>query len=243
MLTVRHDDHDDHGDAPGGRGTARPVRGAALLAGAFAALTLLTACGTDGGQAAAPDTGSRAATPSPGDTGTDTASGDGRAGPAAGSAEEAASSSASSASAAGAGSGTRCHTSELRASVGPNHPGAGQENFALVLTNTSGHTCTLHGYPGAAFVDGHGKQLGADPKRSSDQARTVTLKPGATASAGLTFSNPEVSGARTATPAALLVTPPDERDALKVTWTHGEVPVSGNASSVRLTVVRAGSTA
>ncbi len=43
-----------------------------------------------------------------------------------------------------------------------------------------------------------------------------------------------------AMPASLIVTPPDERDPLKVTWKGGEVPVSGNASSVSLTVVRAG---
>jgi hypothetical protein len=37
-----------------------------------------------------------------------------------------------------------------------------------------------------------------------------------------------------------MVTPPDERDHLKVTWTAGKVPVAGNASSVFLTVFAAG---
>ncbi|NED06890.1 DUF4232 domain-containing protein, partial [Streptomyces sp. SID6648] len=41
----------------------------------------------------------------------------------------------------------RCHTGELRASVGRVDPGAGQRNFPVVLTNTSGRTCTVHGYP------------------------------------------------------------------------------------------------
>jgi len=50
-------------------------------------------------------------------------------------------------------SGTRCHTSDLRASVGKNDPGAGQENFPVVLTNRSGRTCTVYGYPGAVGVD------------------------------------------------------------------------------------------
>lgn len=136
--------------------------------------------------------------------------------------------------------GTRCHTSELRASVGRNDPGAGQENFPLVLTNRSQRTCTVHGYPGAAFVDASGKQLGPDPVRSPDAPATITLAPGRSAWAGLTFSNPQISGARTATPAALLVTPPDERDSLRVPWTQGEVPVSGSSSSVFLTVVRSG---
>jgi hypothetical protein len=69
----------------------------------------------------------------------------------------------------------------------------------------------------------------------------VTLRPGRSAWAGLTFSNPGVSGAGTATPAALIVTPPDERDHLTVKWTAGPVPVGGNASSVFLTVLRPGS--
>jgi hypothetical protein len=130
--------------------------------------------------------------------------------------------------------GTRCHTSELSASVGRNNPGAGQENFPVVLTNESSRTCTLYGYPGTAFVDASGKQLGPDPKRSSAEPETVKLAPGRSAWAGLSFANPEVSGAGTATPAALLVTPPDEEDPLKVAWKSGEVPVSGNESSVRL---------
>lgn len=137
-------------------------------------------------------------------------------------------------------SGTRCHTSELRASVGRINPGAGQKNFPVVLTNDSGRTCTLRGYPGSAFVDAAGKQLGPDPKRSEATATTVELAPGDSAWAGLSFANPEISEADTATPAALLVTPPDERDPLKVAWTEGEVPVGGNKSSVFLTVLSPG---
>lgn len=134
----------------------------------------------------------------------------------------------------------RCHTSELRASIGRPSPGAGQRNFPIVLTNTADRTCTVRGYPGAAFVDASGKQLGPDPKRSPDTPTTVTLAPGRSAWAGLSFASPEISGARTALPAALLVTPPDERDPLKVPWTAGEVPVAGNESSVRLTVLQPG---
>jgi hypothetical protein len=137
--------------------------------------------------------------------------------------------------------GTRCHTSELRASVGRMDPGAGQRNFPVVLTNVSSRTCTLHGYPGAAFVDASGKQLGPDPKRTRGEPATVELAPGESAWAGLRYASAEVSEARTATPAALLVTPPDQWKPLKVPWKAGEVPVAGNASSVFLTVLEAGS--
>ncbi|MET9831056.1 DUF4232 domain-containing protein [Streptomyces sp. NPDC006385] len=139
-----------------------------------------------------------------------------------------------------AASAARCHTSELRASIGRPSPGAGQRNFPIVLTNQSDRTCTVCGYPGAAFVDASGEQLGPDPKRSPDTPTTVELAPGRSAWAGLTFASPEISGARTAVPEALLVTPPDERDPLKVAWTAGAVPVAGNESSVFLTVVQPG---
>ncbi|WP_436841278.1 DUF4232 domain-containing protein [Streptomyces bobili] len=137
--------------------------------------------------------------------------------------------------------GDRCHTAELRASVGRNDPGAGQRNFPVVLTNASDRTCTVRGYPGAAFLDASGRRLGPDPLRDAGPAAvTVTLAPGRSAWAGLTYSSPEVSGAEAATPTTLLVTPPDERDPLRVPWTGGTVPVSGNASSVRLTVLAPG---
>ncbi|MFE7646894.1 DUF4232 domain-containing protein [Streptomyces phaeoluteigriseus] len=135
----------------------------------------------------------------------------------------------------------RCHTSELRASVGRNDPGAGQRNFPVVLTNASDRTCTVRGFPGAAFLDASGRQVGPDPRRApNSDPVTVTLAPGRSAWAGLTFSHPEVSGAEAAAPTTLLVTPPDERDPLRVPWTGGTVPVSGNASSVRLTVLAPG---
>ncbi|MGW1981361.1 DUF4232 domain-containing protein [Streptomyces collinus] len=209
--------------------SSRSSRRAALLAGGVAVLGLLTACGNDGA-GSGPQKVSGTAGPA-----TETAAEDPAASaPSAGAATPGGSTSAS------APAGGRCHTSELRASVGRNDPGAGQENFPVVLTNKSARTCTLHGYPGAAFVNAAGGQVGPDPRRSSGSPVTVTLKPGQSAWAGLTFSNPEVSGAATATPAALLVTPPDERDQLKVAWTAGPVPVSGNSSSAFLSVFSPG---
>jgi hypothetical protein len=215
------------------------VHRAALLASAVAVLGLLSACGSsDGSAASAPKTLPGTAAPATGGRSTDSAS---PSASASGTAAGKATTTASAAQSTQAGTtGGRCHTSELRASVGRNNPGAGQENFPIVLTNASSRTCTLRGYPGAAFVDASGRQLGPDPKRSSGSPTTVTLAPGKSAWAGLTFSNPEVSGAHAATPAALLVTPPDERDHLTVPWQGGQVPVSGNASSVFLTVFSPG---
>ncbi|MFE5599234.1 DUF4232 domain-containing protein [Streptomyces coelicoflavus] len=216
--------------------TSQPVRRTALLASAVALLGLVTACGSESATSSGTPEPSKAAahsssaapgrsTATPGDTA-----------PAVGAAP---SDTAGSASASARADG-RCHTSELRAAVGRVDPGAGQRNFPVVLTNTSERTCTVYGYPGAAFVDASGKQLGPDPERAPGSPVTVTLTPGESAWAGLSFSSPQISGARTATPAALLVTPPDEREPLKVKWTAGEVPVGGNASSVSVTALEAG---
>ena len=136
---------------------------------------------------------------------------------------------------------SRCRTPDLRAEVGPVDPGAGQRNFPIVLTNTSARTCTLYGCPGAAFVDASGKRLGPDARRAPGSPARVILAPGTSAWAGLSFSSPEISGARTARPAGLLVTPPDERRPIEVPWTAGAVPVSGNASTVHVTAFAAGS--
>ncbi|MBK3579393.1 DUF4232 domain-containing protein [Streptomyces sp. MBT65] len=229
--------------------TSPSLRRAALLVSAVAVLGLTTtACGNGSGTVSSPQTQSGTAAPAGGDPSADgsgtpvtsssgsdttTATGSDSISPT--------TSSGSSTSTTSTSGSSRCHTSELRANVGGNDPGAGQENFPIVLTNMSGRTCTVRGFPGAAFVNASGTQLGANPVRESGgTVTTVTLKPGRSAWAGLTFSNPEISGAKTATPTTLVVTPPDEKDPLKVTWTNGAVPVSGNSSSVRLTVFSAG---
>lgn len=215
------------------RNRSQKVRRAALLAGPVALLGLLAGCGGDG-TASAPRTESGTAAPATGGT-TPTPSAsdaDGTGDAPSGVPTDAVSNSMTPTTPAPAS--TRCHTSELSASVGRNNPGAGQENFPIVLTNESSRTCTLYGYPGTAFVDASGRQLGPDPTRSSGDVQTVELAPGRSAWAGLSFANPEVSGAGTATPATLVVTPPDERDPLKVPWKGGEVPVSGTEASVRL---------
>ncbi|WP_409467674.1 DUF4232 domain-containing protein [Streptomyces sp. HC307] len=199
------------------------MRRAALLASAVTVLGLLAGCG---GEADDTTSSPRQATPT-----TTSAPDTSSASPP---------SDASASTAPEPAPGTRCHTSELRASVGRNNPGAGQRNFPIVLTNTSSRTCTLYGYPGAAFVDASGRQLGPDPQREPGSPATVTLAPGDSAWAGLSYASPEISGARTAEPASLLVTPPDERDPLTVKWTAEEVPVAGNESEISLTVFQAG---
>jgi hypothetical protein len=221
--------------------TSQPVRRTALFASGVALLGLLGACGTENGTSSAPRPTEAPRTSAPDGTGTPRTSppGDGTRAGTAPAVTTAPSDTAGSASASARTDG-RCRTAELRASVGRVDPGAGQRNFPVVLTNISDRTCTLYGYPGAAFVDASGGQLGPDPERAPSSPETVTLTPGTSAWAGLSFSSPQISGARTATPAALLVTPPDEHDPLEVRWTAGEVPVGGDASSVSVTALEPG---
>ncbi|MBE9499974.1 DUF4232 domain-containing protein [Streptomyces sp. GKU 257-1] len=63
----------------------------------------------------------------------------------------------------GAGSGGACAASDLKASIGPNRPGAGQHHHALVFTNSSGSACTMSGFPGFAFVDASGNRVSSPP--------------------------------------------------------------------------------
>lgn len=132
---------------------------------------------------------------------------------------------------AGAGAAVeRCHTSGLSASVGAGEAGAGQRSFSVALTNQSGRTCTLRGFPGAAFADAEGGQLGPDPERvGTTPPGKITLVAGQSAWAALSFPDPRLTGSSTTKPETLLITPPDERRPLSVRWENGEVPVSDGA--------------
>lgn len=200
--------------------------------------------GDNGGHDTSPNGGSSDS----GDTDQKSSPGEGASGQEKASSDSSSSSSSSSSSEAstrhggnGAAAGTACHTSDLKATVGDNHPGAGQENFALVLTNTSAHGCTVRGYPGLAFVNNNGEQVTVDPERTSGSKDTISLAPGHSAWASLSFTNPGVTNVTTVDPAAVTITPPDETSSLKVTWSGGPVSNTGKASVPKVSTFRAGS--
>jgi hypothetical protein len=59
---------------------------------------------------------------------------------------------------------------------------AGTTYYPLEFTNTSGHTCSLFGYPGVSAISRTGHQLGSPAGWGSlSGARQVILEPGATA--------------------------------------------------------------
>jgi len=125
----------------------------------------------------------------------------------------------------------RCHTSDLKVSTGSNHSGAEKLHVAVVLTNRSGHTCTVRGYPGVAFRDQTGQHTSVDPLRANGSKPTVRLAPGKSAWAPLSYVNPaQDKELETVKPSTLVVTPPNERTHLMTRWPSDPVVANGNAS-------------
>ena len=78
----------------------------------------------------------------------------------------------------------RCTTAELAGSLGPAEGAAGSVIRALLLTNNSGRTCELTGFPGVSDVAGDdGHQVGPAAAMSGERGGPVRLTPGAAASA------------------------------------------------------------
>ena len=122
-----------------------------------------------------------------------------------------------------ASSGTpACTSADLQASLGGG-AGAGmsQNHTGLQLRNTGSSACTLYGYPGVSWVRGaSGIQTGAAAVRQADPSgteTTVTLAPGALASAPLDIVDAAVIPPSECKPVAvrgLRIYPPGQKAAL-----------------------------
>ncbi len=126
----------------------------------------------------------------------------------------------------------RCGTGSLTAWLGiPGDGYAGGAYYQLELSNTSGHTCVLYGFPGVSALAGGGHQLGSAAGRDhADPARLVTLSRGATAHAVLQITDvanfpPPACGQATAV--ALRVYPPGATRSLEVPFTFRACGRSG----------------
>lgn len=138
-----------------------------------------------------------------------------------------ASTSAAPTETAGAGSAASgtpaCTSADLQVSLGGG-AGAGmsQNHTGLQLRNTGSSACALYGYPGVSWVAGaDGHQVGAAAVRQADPTgsaeRTVTLAPGAVASAPLDIVDAAVFSRSQCKPVpvrGLRVYPPGQRAAL-----------------------------
>lgn len=134
---------------------------------------------------------------------------------------------ASSSEAAGVAGVGRCHTSMLSALVRMSNPGAGQRYAFLVLTNKSGVTCRVYGYPGMQLIGASGASIPTDVVRTSPSPRLVTVVPGAHVYSGLHWTvvpaTDETSNPCEPDPSAVRVTPPDETAFLTIAWPGGSV--------------------
>jgi hypothetical protein len=112
-------------------------------------------------------------------------------------------------------------------------PGAGQRYATLALTNTSGATCHVFGYPGLQLLTTGGGNIPTKPVRNRPPAPTnVLLAPNARATTTLHWGAiPATGDAQSSqcqpTAARLLVTPPDEYDSLNIAWPGGPVCEQG----------------
>lgn len=128
----------------------------------------------------------------------------------------------------------RCHTADLSPSVAvvAGSQGAGSELMNLTLTNTSGHACTIFGYPGMKLEDQNGNgQATTVTRNRSMTPKTVTLADNGSASTTIHFGF-DVPGPGEPTtgpcePASysLMITPPDETTQLTAPIGGGPVTV------------------
>ncbi|MEU7039994.1 DUF4232 domain-containing protein [Streptomyces varsoviensis] len=126
-----------------------------------------------------------------------------------------------------AGTGSRrCHTSGLKAAfatgedAAPDPNASGATTTSVVVTNTSGRTCEIGGFPGVDLKPDAGGPAWS-LARSSARHSSITLHPGDstdfTINLGMAKENEEGSWK----PATVAVTPPDETTALTLKWPWG----------------------
>ena len=119
---------------------------------------------------------------------------------------------------------TRCHTSELSASLTAGDPGAGQRYATLSLTNTSARTCTVCGYGGLQPLDGAKKQLPITLTRDTGRPATlVRLAPETSVGRNIHWTAVPSGSQPCPTPAYASIIPPDETSPLVIGWSLGPI--------------------
>ncbi|MEU9148993.1 DUF4232 domain-containing protein [Streptomyces sp. NPDC048417] len=218
---------------------------AVAVTGAAALLALLTACnGTatgsvsaDGGTAAPAAGDSTTADASTGGSGNGSSGtgSTGGSGSTSGSSTSGGSSSGGSSSGGSASGGSSstgsvaaCQASQLGYSWADSGSGTGQQKHAVVaLTNKSGHTCTVYGFPGVDLVNS-GQQWSL--QRTNATPKRVTLANGASANFTITFLVPAQGDSTTFTPTTVVITAPNQRTSYDLPWHGGAVVLQDGAT-------------
>ena len=115
---------------------------------------------------------------------------------------------------------SRCHTADLKASLGIVTGSADTQNHVpLTFTNTGKTACRMYGFPGVDLVGADLEPWGPtfSLRRTTDKPATVVLPAGGSASAIIAFlrANP---GDPAWVPEKLVTIPPDETAPLTVPW-------------------------
>lgn len=195
------------------------LRTAALAATALVATLGLSAC--DSGTSTSADASAKASASTPADaTGAPAATEKAGAKPDSASTEASSSGSGERPAAATIG---RCHTSGLKLSFG-NGDGTysssdDQQHLEVLMTNSSGSTCTVNGFPGVDLKAADTWSL----VRSGKTASAVTLKSGASASFVITYLPWQAGSGQEFKATSLVVTPPNETTSVTLTWPGGPV--------------------
>jgi hypothetical protein len=125
-----------------------------------------------------------------------------------------------------------CTTDALSVSLRPGQPAAGNRYAALVLTNSSSHTCRTQGWPGLQLTGEDGGKIPTRVVRDhSTPSPQLTLSPGGSASARMHWtvvpSEGDPADGKCPGPAAMRVIPPDQRASKSASWKMGEVCGAG----------------
>ena len=106
-----------------------------------------------------------------------------------------------------------CATSQLTAALGGGDAGAGNLYRYLVLTNHSGTTCHVTGFPGLSMLDANGKQIGAPATYQRIAYSPVVLAPGKSASDTIHTANRQTNSGTECLPTSvkLRIYPPGNR--------------------------------
>jgi len=122
----------------------------------------------------------------------------------------------------GTGTGTApwCSAAQLKISYTDNSQikqgaldGMSHDDSVVMVTNISSASCETGGYPGVAALDASGTQI-KQAVRATDTSKTITLAPGAVASAMVSANS--ASCDKPVTVAGLLVTAPNERTPVRL---------------------------
>ena len=121
----------------------------------------------------------------------------------------------------------QCSTADLSGQLKPGSPGAGQRYATVVLTNRSGHTCTVGGYGGLGLLGSPRQGVPTDLRRVASPApTTVSLAPGGSVRSLLHWTVIQAGDEPAVcepTAATVALTPPNQTSALLLPWTFGPV--------------------